>query len=89
MPADRDHRRPDHDAKGTQSPSSQRFVGGQLIGAGFEFIAVCGVLTALGWWIDTKAGTAPILLIVFMAIGLIGSTYKLWRVGVSINKKQK
>ena len=88
MPADRDERRPDEDAKGADGPASQRFIGGQLIGAGFEFIAVCGLLTALGWWIDSKTGTAPIVLIVFMAIGLIGSTYKLWKVGSSVNRKQ-
>jgi F0F1-type ATP synthase assembly protein I len=88
MPDDRDNRRSDEDAKKSAGPSGAPLKGAEIIGAGFEFIAVTGLLTALGWWIDGKAGTSPVLLIVGMMIGLIGSTYKLWKLGVSINRKR-
>jgi F0F1-type ATP synthase assembly protein I len=52
-----------------------------FIGAGFEFAAVVAVLTCFGWWLDGKWGTAPWLLIVGLSIGVIGETYKFYRMG--------
>ncbi|MBI1337490.1 MAG: F0F1 ATP synthase subunit [Phycisphaera sp.] len=52
-----------------------------LAGAGMEVGLTVIALTALGWWLDGLFDTKPWLLIVGMAIGVIGSTYKLYRIG--------
>jgi F0F1-type ATP synthase assembly protein I len=52
-----------------------------LVGAGFEFTAVIGVLTLLGWWLDGRWGTTPGLLLTGLAIGFVGGIYKLYRTG--------
>lgn len=49
--------------------------------AGIEFTAVTAALAGLGWWLDGKWGTDPWLMIIGLAMGLIGGTYKLWRLG--------
>lgn len=52
-----------------------------FLSAGIEFTAVTAALALIGWWLDGKAGTDPWLMIVGMAMGLIGGTYKLWKAG--------
>lgn len=52
-----------------------------LLGAGLEMAAAVVVLTLAGWWGDGKLGTSPWLLLTGLALGMIGGTYKLWRLG--------
>lgn len=52
-----------------------------MVGVGFEFTLVIAAFTAIGWWLDGKFGTDPWLMIVGLALGFVGETYKLWRVG--------
>lgn len=52
-----------------------------FMSAGIEFTAVTSALAGIGWWLDSKWGTDPYLMIVGLAMGLIGGTYKLWRLG--------
>lgn len=52
-----------------------------LLGAGVELAASVVVLTLAGWWADGKLGTEPWLLLTGLALGMVGGTYKLWRLG--------
>jgi F0F1-type ATP synthase assembly protein I len=52
-----------------------------LVGATTELGVVVAALAAGGWWLDGKLGTSPWLMLVGLAVGLIGETYKLWRLG--------
>ncbi|MFP4145812.1 MAG: AtpZ/AtpI family protein [Phycisphaeraceae bacterium] len=51
-----------------------------LLGAGAEVGLVTAAMCLLGWWIDTKLGTFPILLLVGAAMGIVGGLYNLYRV---------
>ena len=52
-----------------------------FLGAGFEFAAVVAVLTGAGWWLDQHWATEPWLRIVGVGVGVVGETYKLYRLG--------
>ena len=41
-----------------------------FMGAGFSFLAELGAITALGWWLDERWGTAPWLTAAGAALGL-------------------
>ena len=49
----------------------------QFAGVGVQFAATILVLTLFGIWLDDKAGTAPLLTVVFLALGFIGATWSL------------
>lgn len=52
-----------------------------MLGLGFEFAGVVFVFCLGGWWLDSKFGTSPILLILGLLISMTGGFYKLWRLG--------
>lgn len=52
-----------------------------FLGAGIEFTAVTAALALLGWWLDGQIGARPWLMVIGLAVGLIGGTYKLWKTG--------
>lgn len=52
-----------------------------LASAGLELAAATAGLALGGWWLDGKLGTGPWFMIVGLAFGVIGGTYKIWRVG--------
>jgi F0F1-type ATP synthase assembly protein I len=52
-----------------------------LMGAGLEMAAVVGLLATGGWWLDQRWGTGPWLMVAGLAVGLVGETYKIWRIG--------
>ena len=58
-----------------------------FLSAGTEFTAVCAAMSLLGWWLDKKAETAPLLMIIGLAMGLIGGTYKLYKTGQRFFRK--
>lgn len=54
-------------------PRSRRraLVAAQFLGVGFTFMAELGCMTALGWWLDGKWGTAPWVMCLGAAVGMI------------------
>lgn len=48
-------------------------------GMAFEFFAIIGVFTALGYFIDKKLNTNPILVIIFLLLGLGASFYRIFK----------
>ncbi len=48
-------------------------------GMAFEFFAIIGVFTALGFFLDKKLSISPILVIVFLLIGLAASFYRIFK----------
>ena len=40
---------------------------------GLQFAATLAFFTWLGWWVDQKLGTTPILLLVGVLLGFVGS----------------
>jgi len=45
---------------------------------GFEFVLTMAVFGGAGWLLDRLAGTAPVLLAVFMVLAVVGQTARLW-----------
>lgn len=52
----------------SQSPSWQ-----DLLGMGAVIAAVLGVGMALGWFVDTLAGTSPAFILVGLVVGIVGA----------------
>jgi F0F1-type ATP synthase assembly protein I len=52
-------------------------------GMAFEMFAITGAFTALGWFLDKKLHTAPILILIFLLIGLSAAFYRIMK---SMNK---
>lgn len=48
-------------------------------GMAFEFFAIIGAFTALGFFLDKKLNTNPILVIVFLLLGLVASFYRIFK----------
>jgi len=48
-----------------------------FLGVGLELAGVVGVLVAIGWWLDQRYGTSPILTLVGAGIGIVGGLTKL------------
>lgn len=48
-------------------------------GLGIQFALTFLVFGAIGWWLDAKLGTAPWLMIVFIALGAAGAFWSLIR----------
>ncbi|HRQ72065.1 MAG TPA: AtpZ/AtpI family protein [Phycisphaerales bacterium] len=56
---------------------------------GTEFVAAVGLLALGGWWLDGKFGTAPVLTLVGMVLGLTVGTWRLLRAVKELNKPPK
>lgn len=52
---------------------------GHMLGVGTSFLAECAVFTALGWWLDSKFGTNPWLLVTGIMLGFGYATWNLLR----------
>jgi F0F1-type ATP synthase assembly protein I len=52
---------------------------GFYVTQGFAFAAVLLAFTGLGYWLDTKAGTLPLLTLVGAALGGVGGFVNLYR----------
>ena len=48
-------------------------------GMAFEFFAIIGVFTALGFFLDKKLNISPILVIIFLLVGLVASFYRVFK----------
>lgn len=51
--------------------------------AGLEMGLVIVVLTLVGRWLDGRFATRPWLTLIGLAMGLIGGTYNVWKIGRS------
>ncbi len=51
----------------------------RLLGAGFEFVALCGGGALLGLWLDSRLGTAPWMLVGLAVAGFAVATLILLR----------
>lgn len=60
----------------------------RFAGVGVQYAATILILTLAGIWLDNRAGTAPLFLLVFLLLGFIGATYSLIRQVLSPDKKQ-
>ena len=45
---------------------------GEALAQAFEFAAIPVLFAALGWWLDDRLGTRPILLVALAALGFVG-----------------
>jgi F0F1-type ATP synthase assembly protein I len=61
----------------------------RFAGVGVQYAATILVLTLLGIWLDNRAGTTPLFLLVFLLFGFIGATYSLIRQVLSPDKNQE
>ena len=64
-----------------KDPKRDRLPAMALAGVGMELGATVALLALGGWWLDTKLGTSPWLMLGGALIGLVGSLYNIWRVG--------
>ena len=60
----------------------------RFAGVGVQYAATILVLTLLGIWIDNRAGTAPLFLLVFLLIGFVGATWSLIHQVLGPSKKR-
>ena len=87
-------RRPAGDERTPAGRQSARQRGGQrfgarrsepnslsLMGAGVELCGAVVGLTLVGWWMDSRWGSRPWLMLAGLAVGLLGGMYNLYRSG--------
>lgn len=66
----------DRDGKG---PASLWAASGQYMGLGLTWAMATLLFLAVGWWLDTKLGTTPLLLIVGAFVGASAGFYYLYQ----------
>lgn len=49
----------------------------RFAGVGIQYAATILILTLAGIWVDKRAGTAPLFLLVFLLLGFVGATWSL------------
>lgn len=59
-------------------PDSPLSAVGRLSGYGLQLAAAVGLFMAVGWWVDGKLGTRPILAIAGALVGAAGGFYSLY-----------
>jgi F0F1-type ATP synthase assembly protein I len=60
----------------------------QFGAVGFQYFLTILVMTGIGIWLDNKFETAPLFLLVFLALAFVGATYSLIRQVLDPGKKQ-
>jgi len=65
---------PGADSKGNNAGNNYA----RLAGLGFAFILTLGILSAVGFFVDSLLGTLPLFLLVGLAIGFAGWLYYLY-----------
>lgn len=48
---------------------------GMVFNLGVQMVTTIGVMGAIGWWIDKKAETSPLFLIIFLLTGSGAALY--------------
>lgn len=54
---------------------------------GFQYFLTILAMTGIGIWLDNRTGTAPLFLLVFLALAFVGATYSLIRQVLDPQKK--
>jgi F0F1-type ATP synthase assembly protein I len=52
----------------------------RFAGLGWEFVAALGLFMLLGWWLDSRWGTEPWLMVAGLAVGFALGLYRMLRV---------
>ncbi len=65
--------------RGGEGPASLWAASGQYMGLGLTWAMATLLFLAVGWWLDTKLGTAPWLLIVGAFLGASAGFYYLYQ----------
>lgn len=52
---------------------------GMVLSLGIAFVAAIAIGAGIGWWLDRKLGTAPVLLLVFIILGFTAGLLELYR----------
>lgn len=60
----------------------------RFAGVGVQYALTILVMTLLGIWLDDRAGTAPLFLLVFLLLGFGGATWSLIQQVLGPDKKQ-
>jgi F0F1-type ATP synthase assembly protein I len=60
----------------------------RFAGVGVQYALTILVMTLLGIWVDGRAGTAPLFLLVFLLLGFGGATWSLIQQVLGPDKKQ-
>ena len=48
-------------------------------GMAFEFFGIIAVFTGIGYYLDKKFDTDPILMLILLLVGLFGSFYRIYK----------
>ena len=61
---------------------------GSLYGAGVQIAAGIVLMAFIGWWIDTRWGTTPWIMVLGICFGAAAGMYQLVKTVNEINKKE-
>ena len=59
----------------------------RFAGVGVQYALTVLVMTGIGIWLDGRADTAPLFLLVFLLLGFVGATWSLVRQVLSSDEK--
>ena len=59
----------------------------RFAGVGVQYAATILILTLAGIWLDNRAGTAPLFLLVLLLLGFVGATWSLIQQVLGPSKK--
>jgi F0F1-type ATP synthase assembly protein I len=62
---------------------------GPYLTLGIQLAAAVVFFFLVGWWLDTKCGTNPVLKLVGLTIGFVGGMIKFLRSAAEMGKKDK
>ncbi|MCA1847053.1 MAG: AtpZ/AtpI family protein [Actinobacteria bacterium] len=60
----------------------------RFAGVGIQYAATILVMTLLGIWLDNRADSAPIFLLIFLLLGFVGATWSLIQQVLGPGKKK-
>jgi F0F1-type ATP synthase assembly protein I len=55
-----------------------------LAGAGIQFAVTVALCTGAGWWLDSRLGSSPWLLMTGGLVGAVGAFYRLYRTLIDV-----
>ena len=58
----------------------------RFVGSGFELAVAAALFGAIGYWIDTQAGTKPWGLVIGATLGIVGGLYNFITAALKANK---
>jgi ATP synthase protein I len=62
---------------------------GPYLGLGFQLAASIILMFFLGWWLDKKFNSSPLLTIIFSFLGGFAGIYSVIKAVLELNKKNK